>query len=62
LIIIINNVVVEEKDLVLMYGVAFLEIDLTSGSFFINGSLNQAKPHALLSKEISNFLGEMPFH
>jgi hypothetical protein len=34
--------------------------DRLVGPFFIDGCLNQAKYHALLSNEISNFLDEMP--
>jgi hypothetical protein len=53
---------ISKDDLMLKYGVTFLEIDWTSRSFFINGSLNQAKYHGLLSRDTSNFLGEMPLY
>jgi hypothetical protein len=43
--------------------VAFLEIDWSSGSFFLNGRvLIQQNIVLYLSKKVSNFLDEMPFH
>jgi hypothetical protein len=38
---------ISKDDLVLTCGVAFLEIEWTSGPFFIDSSLNQTKYHII---------------